>query len=182
MSAGNNTLSWFALGVRPNQERNVARILGIHDLETYLPSYRARRRWSDRVKESEHILFPGYVFCRFEPNDRLRILQSSGVRCIVSNGGQPTPVDEAEISSVRTLVSTGSKIALHPYLRIGQDVVIEHGPLSPLRGVIVRAKNSWRVVVSVEALGSSISVEVDSDMLSPDHSVSDHGILSTSLH
>jgi len=182
MSAGNNTLSWFALGVRPNQERNVARVLRIHDLETYLPSYRAHRQWSDRVKESEFILFPGYVFCRFEPNDRLRVLQSSGVRYIVGNGGRPAPIDEAEISSVRTLISMGSKIVLHPYLRIGQNVVIEHGPLSPLRGVIVRAKNSWRVVVSVEALGTSISVEIDGDLVSPDHTVSDHGILSTTLH
>lgn len=175
-------MSWFALGVRPNQERNVARVLRFLNLETYLPVYRARRRWSDRIKESEFILFPGYVFCRFEPADRLRVLQSSGVRCIVGNGGRPTPVDEAEISSVRALISTGSKILLHPYLRIGQDVVIEHGPLATLRGVIVRAKNAWRVVVSVEALGSSISVEIDSDVLSPDHSVSSHGILSASLH
>lgn|ERR1035438_2456308 len=76
---------------------------------------------------------------------------------------------------VRRLIST-------PYVRIGQNVVIELGPFVPLRGVIVRAKSLCRVVVSVGALGSSISVEVDSDLLSPDHTVSDHGILSKSLY
>ena len=113
---------------------------------------------------------PGYVFCRFGLREKLQVLQSPGVRSIVGAGKQPAPVEENEISAVRAVLSSGGAVAPWPYLRIGQSVIIEHGPLAPLRGVILRTKNSWRVVVSVEALGSSVSVELDSDQLSPDRS------------
>src|ERR1019366_4514232 len=154
MPAPNSTPGWFALTVRPNHEHAATRGLGNQGFETYLPVYRARKRWSDRVRETDAVLFPGYVFCRFGLPEKLRVLQSAGVRSIVGSGNQAAPVEEDEISAVRALLASGRAIAPWPYLRIGQNVVIEHGPLASLRGVIVRTKTSWRVVVSVEALGS----------------------------
>jgi hypothetical protein len=46
-------------------------------------------------------------------------------------------------------------------------VVIRDGQFASLRGVVVRAKDSWRVVVSVEALNCSVSIEVDADLVAP---------------
>jgi transcription antitermination factor NusG len=86
----------------------------------------------------------------------------------VSLGRNPAQVDEAEISAVRTLVSSGRPIVPWPYIHIGQKVVIAQGPLASLRGIVVRAKDSWRLVVSVEALSCSISVEVDFDGIIPE--------------
>jgi transcription antitermination factor NusG len=181
MSAPNSTSGWFALTVRPNHEHSATRGLGCQGFETYLPVYRARKRWSDRVRQTDAVLFPGYVFCRFGLREKLRVLQSPGVRSIVGAGKQPAPVEENEISAVRAVLSSGGAVAPWPYLRIGQSVIIEHGPLAPLRGVILRTKNSWRVVVSVDALGSSVSVELDSDLLSPDRSGPLHGNHPTSF-
>jgi transcription antitermination factor NusG len=121
------------------------------------------------------------VFCRFGLREKLQVLQAPGVRSIVGSGKEPVPVEEDEISAVRAVLSSGRVIAPWPYVRIGQSVMIEHGPLAPLRGVILRTKGSWRVVVSVQALGSSISVEVDGDMLSLDGNGSPHGNQATNL-
>lgn len=176
-----NTPDWFALTVRPNHEHAASRGLSNQGLETYLPVYRARKRWSDRVRESDAVLFPGYVFCRFRLREKLRVLQAPGVRSIVGSGKEPVRVEDEEISAVRAVLASGRAIAPWPYMRIGQSVIIEHGPLAPLRGVIVRTKGAWRVVVSVEALGSSVSVEVDGDMLSLDGNGSPHGNQTTSL-
>jgi len=181
MSVCNTNPGWFALTVRPNHEQAATRGLGQQGFETYLPVYRARKRWSDRVRESDAVLFPGYVFCRFGLREKLQVLQSPGVRSVVGAGKQPVLVEETEISAVRSVLSSGGAIAPWPYVHIGQSVMIEHGPLAPLRGVILRTKSSWRVVVSVEALGSSVSVELDSDMLSLDRNRSPHGN-QTSLH
>jgi len=181
MSSCSGIPDWFALTVRPNHEHTARRGLGNQGFETYLPVYRTRKRWSDRVRETDAVLFPGYVFCRFGLREKLQVLQSPGVRSIVGSGKQPAPVAEDEISAVRSVLSSGRAIAPWPYVRIGQSVIIEHGPLAPLRGVILRTKNSWRVVVSVEALGSSVSVEVDSDMLSLDGNGSRHGNYATGL-
>ena len=180
MSFG-NVPGWFALTTRPNHEHAATRGLSNQGLETYLPLYRARKRWSDRVRESEAVLFPGYVFCRFGLREKLRVLQAPGVRSIVGSGKEPVPVEEDEISAVRAVLSSDRAISPWPYVHIGQSVIIEHGPLAPLRGVILRTKGAWRVVVSVEALGSSISVEVDGDMLSLDRNGSQHGNQATSF-
>jgi transcription antitermination factor NusG len=168
MPPSNPSPCWFALTVQPNHEQAANRSLLSQGFDAYLPVYRAMRRWSDRVKQSEHVLFPGYVFCRFGAWDRLRVLQTHGVRSIVGTGKQPAAIEEDEIEALRAVIAAGRTITPWPYVRIGQNVVIQQGPLASLRGIVVRAKNSWRVVVSVDALGTSVAVEVDSEALTPE--------------
>lgn len=151
--------NWFAVTVRPNHERTTQRALSARGLESYLPLYRSRKSWSDRVKEADAPLFPGYVFCRFSYLERMQVLGAPGVRTILESA----PVDESEISSVRALVSSGRPILPWPYLRVGERVIVSEGPLESLRGIIVRIKNSWRVVVSIEALSCSVAVELDAE-------------------
>jgi transcription antitermination factor NusG len=162
--------SWFALRVRPKHERAAAISLRRRGFEEYVPLQRVRRRWSDRVKELDAVLFPGYIFCRFPGHDRLRVLNSPSVESIVGFGKTDIPVDDAEIEAVRKLVASGMPLAPWPFLRIGQNVAIESGPLAGVRGVVLRDQDSWRVVVSVEALDRSLAVVVDRDMICPESS------------
>src|SRR5271154_1407901 len=98
---------WFALQVRTRQEASVAQQLNGHGYEQFLPLYKLRKRWSDRIKEVNAPLFPGYLFCRFNPQDRLPILKMPGVIQIVGFNNGPAAVDEAEIRSIQRLVTTG---------------------------------------------------------------------------
>jgi transcription antitermination factor NusG len=157
--------SWFALRVRPTQEKTIAANLSRGGFEEYVPLQRVRRRWSDRVKVLDTPLFPGYIFCRFAYADRLRVLNSPGVESIVAFGRTEVPVEDSEIAAIRALVESGRPLAHLPFLRIGQNVVIERGPLAGIRGVVLRDESAWRVVVSVEALDRSIAVEVDREVL-----------------
>jgi transcription antitermination factor NusG len=170
-----SALSWFAIRVRPKHEKAAAVNLGRQGFEEYVPLHRVRRRWSDRVKELDAVLFPGYIFCRFPRHERLRVLNSPSVESIVGFGKTDVPVEDAEIQAVRTLVASGRPLAPWPFLRIGQSVAIENGPLAGVRGVVLRDEDSWRVVVSVEALDGSIAVEVDRDMINPESSLLLHG-------
>jgi transcriptional antiterminator NusG len=157
--------SWFALRVRPKHEKTVATHLSRLGFDEYVPLQRVRRRWSDRVKLLDAPLFPGYIFCRFGYSERLRVLNSPGVESVVGCGKTDVPVDDSEIAAVRTLVASGRPLAHLPFLRIGQNVLIERGPLAGIRGVVLRDESAWRVVVSVEALDRSIAVEVDREVL-----------------
>ncbi|MEO8098509.1 MAG: transcription termination/antitermination NusG family protein [Acidobacteriota bacterium] len=159
---------WHAITVHPKHEHLAERGLLNQGFEVYLPVHRMQRRWSDRVKTSDVVLFPGYLFCRFSHNDKLRVLTSPAVRGVVSTGRDPIPVDDTEVASVRALIATGRPVDACPYIRIGQHVCISHGPLESVRGVIVRANDNWRVVVSVEALGCSVAVEVDAHQIAPE--------------
>jgi transcriptional antiterminator NusG len=157
--------NWFALRVRPKHEKAVAGNLSNLGFDEYVPLHRVRRAWSDRVKMLDAPLFPGYIFCRFSYAERLHVLNTPGVESIVRFGKTEAPVDESEIDAVRTLAASGKPLAHLPFLRIGQNVRIERGPLAGIRGVVVRDESAWRVVVSVEALDRSIAVQIDREVL-----------------
>ena len=157
---------WYALTVKPHHERAAARALESKALETFVPLSRSRRRWSDRIQELELPLFAGYVFCRFPGTERARILSTPGVNSVVGFGNQPAGVEDAEIRALRTLVTSGLPVGPWPYLRVGERVRVEAGPLCGVEGILTQVKDAWRVVVSIELLQRSIAAEVDRDSLS----------------
>jgi transcription antitermination factor NusG len=166
---------WYALRVRSNFERAVSESLGSKGYPEFLPTYRARRRWSDRIKEIRAPLFPGYVFCRFDANNRLPILQTPGVVSIVSFAKTPTPVEESEIAAVQRIVASDALSRPWPFLNTGDRVQVIDGPLAGLEGILLEFKKSLRLVVSVTLLQRSVAVEIDGDWvrpLSPRYSVS----------
>ena len=157
---------WFAVTVRPQHEKTAAHAFRAKAIEEFLPLYCDRRRWSDRFRDVELPLFPGYVFCRIPPRARAAVLSTPGVRSIVGFGRTPAPVPEREIQSIRAMVSSGLPVAPWPFLKTGQAVLIERGPLSGLEGTLLQLKDAWRVVVSVPLLQRAVAVEVDRDVIS----------------
>lgn len=160
-------IPWFAIRVRGRREKMVAALLEQKGYESFVPLYRSCHRWSDRSKEVALPLFPGYVFCRFYLMRRLPILKTYGVLQIVGIGRNPVPVDESEISAIQRLVKTGIPAQPWPFLRVGQDVRIERGPLVGLKGKIGKLGSRHRLVVSISLLQRSVAAEIDSDWVSP---------------
>jgi transcription antitermination factor NusG len=161
MRSGNESYPWFALRVRSNYENTVATILRGKGYEGFLPLYVSRRAWSDRVKQIERPLFPGYVFCRFDVQRRLPILTTPGVVCVVGVGKRPIPIDDVEIASIQAAVRSGLPAVPWPFLRIGQQVSIERGPLRGTTGILLNFKGQHRLVLSVTLLQRSVAVELD---------------------
>jgi transcription antitermination factor NusG len=161
-SATSGVFPWFALQVRTRQEAGVSEQLSGHGYEQFLPLYKVRKRWSDRIKEVDAPLFPGYLFCRFNPHDRLPILKTPGVIQIVGFKNGPSAVDESEILAIQTLVAAGVSHQPWPFLAAGDRVRIESGPLLGLEGILTEVKRSHRLVLSVTLLQRSVAVEIDS--------------------
>lgn len=137
--------------------------------EWFLPLYKSRRRWSDRIKEVDAPLFPGYLFCRFDPHDRLPILKTPGVTQIVGYNHVPIPVDEQEITAIRRLVASGVPNFPCAYLAVGSKVRIDAGALRGLEGILIDVKGKRRLVLSITLLQRSVAVEIDSDAVSLVH-------------
>jgi len=155
-------LPWFALQVRARYELGIADHLDGKGYELFLPLYKCRKRWSDRVKEVEAPLFPGYLFCRLNPQDRLPILKTPGVIQVVGMNRTPTAVDEHEIQAIQAMVASGIPNQPWPFLATGDRVRIESGPLTGLEGILVEFKGNHRLVLSVTLLQRSVAVEIDS--------------------
>ena len=159
--------SWYALHIRPRFEKHVQMHLEYKGYEVFLPATVSKRRWSDRIKSLSLPLFPGYIFCKFDVNARLPILVTPGVNYVVGVGRCPVPVDPDELAAVHQIVRSGAGIQPWPYLKCGETVRIESGPLEGLTGIIVREKGCDRLVVSVTLLMRSVSVEIERASVKP---------------
>jgi transcription antitermination factor NusG len=160
------THPWYGLRTKSKFEKVTATSLAYKGYQSYLPCYRHRRRWSDRVTETDSPLFPGYVFCRFDAMQRLPILITPGVVSVVGVGRQPLSIPDNEIDAIETIVKSGVYAEPWPYLPEGQRIRIEKGSLSGLEGVVImKKKDEWRLVVSVTLLQRSVAVELDREWI-----------------
>ncbi len=161
-----HNLPWFALRVATRYECRVSEQLALRQFEPFLPLRRVRRRWSDRIQTLEVPLFPGYLFSRFDPLVKVHVLNVPGVAQIVGLGNTPAPVSEAEIEAIKVLIASRLEAVPHPYLRAGQTVRIERGPLAGVEGRVLRAETGrFRIVVSVSLLQRSVATEIDRDWI-----------------
>ncbi len=157
---------WFALRIKSRFEKTTSTILRSKGFEDFSPLYRSRRHWSDRVKDVDLPLFPGYLFCRFNPLDPFPILNTPGVLSVVGIGKVPQPVDEHEIEQIQSVLASGMLTQPCPFLAVGQKVRISSGSLVGL-DALVNIKNSFRLVVSVTLMQRSVAVEIDRESVEP---------------
>jgi len=156
-----NDKQWYVLYVKPRHEKCIAAILKGKGYEELLPLY-ARRT---RSRISELPLFPGYVFCRFDPSYRLPVLTVPGVFSIVGSASNPTPVQETEIEALQRVIHHGWPREPWPALPSGAIVTVSRGPMQGIQGIVMKHKNVTRVIISVTLLQRSIAVEVDREWL-----------------
>jgi transcription antitermination factor NusG len=158
---------WFALQTRMRYEEFVAKQLRGRGFEPFVPMYTSWRRWSDRTKEVSSPLFPGYVFCRFNPLNRLPILTAAGVIQVVGTGRNPTPIEDDEIAAIRRADCASLPKQPWPYLEIGEKVKVVFGPLAGLEGILTDHKGFHRLILSVSLLQRSVAVTLDRTWVLP---------------
>jgi transcription antitermination factor NusG len=161
--------SWYALYVRSRREKNVQALLEAKQHEVFLPLFNRRHKWADRWKMVSLPLFPGYVFCRFEPERRPCVLATSGIIDVVRLGSEPAPIGPSEMLAIQRIAS--SRLLTEPYAGLikGCKVSMRGGPLSGVTGTLLEVQKRYRLVVSIELLGRSVLVEIDRDWAVPAH-------------
>jgi transcription antitermination factor NusG len=149
-------------------EKRVAQYFSQRQIEFYLPLYRAERKWSDGSRVTLDLpLFPSYIFVHIPRNERVRVLDVPGALAVVGGtGGQPAPLPDAAIDALRTGLQLRSAEP-HPLLTVGQRARIRSGALAGMEGVVVRKKNGFRVILTLEHIMQSIAVEVDREDIEP---------------
>jgi transcription antitermination factor NusG len=152
---------WYAAYTHARHEKKVAQQLQERGIEHFLPVYHSVRCWKDRRKELDMVLFPGYVFTRIDVADKLRVLQLPGVVRFVSFNGQPTALAGDDLAALRNALQQGMRAEHHPYLTAGRRVKVVRGPLTGARGILLRLKTNCRIVISIDAIMRSVSVEID---------------------
>ena len=167
-AARTDSSAWYAIRVRSKFESVASEVFEAKGYQSFLPVYRSKRKWSDRVKELDLPLFPGYLFCRFDVQDRLLpILTTPGVVAIVGVGKTPAAVEDQEIEAIRAILRSGLAAQPWPFINVGTRVYIEGGPLTGLEGIVTNTDKVYRLVVSVGLLQRCVAVEIDRDWVRP---------------
>ena len=153
--------SWYALQVTCRKELSVAAQIEGRGVECFLPTYTSLRKWSDRTKQIQQALFPGYLFSRFAYENRQQVVTAPGVLQVVGNGKVAIPVPDSEIEALQMAMRSEVASEPWPYLRAGERVKVNCGRLSGLEGILINFKGNHRVVLSVTLLQRSLALEVD---------------------
>ena len=159
---------WFAVYTISRHEKRVAHHLTQREIEFYLPLYKSERKWSDGSRVTLDLpLFPGYLFVRIKRTERVRVLDVPGALAVVGGTGrEPVALPDEAIEALRDGLHL-RRVEPHPLLTMGQRARIRSGALAGMEGVVVRMKNSFRVVLTLEHIQRSIAVEVDGNDLEP---------------
>lgn len=153
---------WYALSTRSRHEKLAYEELNRRGIYAFLPLRRITRRWSDRMRIIEEPLFRGYLFVHASLSDRWEILGARGiVRFVGPSAARPFSIPEKEINAVRLFIENDLSVDPYPYLKEGERVYVRSGPCRGVEGFIIRKGHHSRLIVSVDLLSRSVSVEVD---------------------
>jgi transcription antitermination factor NusG len=155
---------WYAVHVRSRHEFQVTDRLNMKGMETFLPSVERLRKWKDRKKLIEFPLFPGYIFVHTtkESKNLLSVLKVKGVvRMLSTIPGEPDPIPDDQILSLKTLVDNKEDLDPYPYLSEGQRVTIIKGPLAGVEGILVEKLDKHILVLSVDVLRQGVALTIN---------------------
>lgn len=165
MEKTQNNKQWVAVYTKPRHEKTVEAELIKKGFEVYLPMLKERRKWSDRKKWVEFPMFKSYLFVKTEIKNSLFVLQTVGVVTIVKFCGEVAIVQDSVIDGIRLLIEGGYKPESTDYFIKGDPVEVKNGPLKGLIGEVIRVDDQDKLVLRVDAIQHSISVQIDRGFL-----------------
>jgi transcription antitermination factor NusG len=167
--AGLATPCWYAVRTRSRHEKKIASELRDKGVGHFLPLQTQVHRWSDRNKQVQVPLFPGYLFVRTVPlpEARVSVLRTPGVVGFVGDQGKGTPIPDKQIEDIQTILEQNIQFSLHPFLNINQRVRIRGGCLDGVEGVLVGMNSDLSLVVSVDLIKRSMAIRVSGYDVAP---------------
>ena len=149
---------WYVLHVKPRTEKKVMGHMRHYGFFAHLPTYTKITKVQRRKVRHELPLFPGYVFTKLWPDERLVILKTNlVVRTILVERPRTMIHQLRQISRASRAV---------PNLRpaqmcdVGDYVRVTSGPLYGTEGYVVRHGREMTLCLNIEILGVSAEVSV----------------------
>ena len=161
MDSQQDNKKWIAVYTKPRHEKTVEKELQKKGFEVYLPLLKQRRKWSDRKKWLEFPLFRSYIFVKTEIKNALFVLQTLGVVKVVKFGGEVAVIQNDSIQAIKLMIEGGYSPEATDYFVKGDPVEVKDGPLKGLVGEVIRVDNHDRLLVRVDAIQHSVSVQIN---------------------
>lgn len=167
LNGSGTSKNWFAVFTTPRHEKRVEEHFRAREIESFLPLCQIQRQWKDGSKGIVQLpLFSNYIFVRIGCGGRIPVLAIPGVISIVGGGRESSILPDSYIHFLQEGLRQG-KIEPHPYLMSGTRVRIRSGVMAGMEGILLRKKNDFRVVLTLQMIMKSVKVEVEMDEIEP---------------
>lgn len=154
---------WWVAHTKSRNEKALAHDLIGRNISYFLPMSWKVRRKSRRTIKSLLPLFSGYLFFCGDENQRTELLRTDRVANLLEVKDQEKLLNE--LVQIERVLHTGVPLVPHKYIQVGQKCRVIAGPLMGLQGIVVKTKGEMRLVLQVDMLGQSASVEIDIDLI-----------------
>lgn len=164
------TKKWYAVYTKPRWEKKVDRLLKERKIESWCPTQKLERKWTDRKKIIEDPLFRSYVFVYIDIVNKVDVLSVDGVLNFVHYEKKPAVIKDDEILLIKKYLNEEeAKISIISAegFKENMKVTVNHGVFMDKSGIVVKG-NRKKVYVLLESLGQVMMVEFKAEHLSLD--------------
>jgi transcription antitermination factor NusG len=153
--------NWYVLQTRSRFEKKCSELLTKSGVEVFLPLRVVHKQWSDRIKKVEELLFPGYIFVKYDESNRYKILNTQGVCRFVSFDGKYAKVHPKHIDFIMQILTSDNTFeVLNTELIIGEKVLITSGPFKGIEAKLIDQNGKGKILLEVEAIGQGVILEI----------------------
>jgi transcription antitermination factor NusG len=155
---------WFVIWAESRAEKKVEKRMAALGLSPWLPLVKERHRWSDRWREVECPLFPGYLFARATNADWPQILRTPGVLTVVKERGKPALLADTFVNSLRDAIEregAAPEAVEEPVdYAPGDEVIVQEGVLRGVRGIVRERRSRRQLVLWVAEIGRGVAFTI----------------------
>lgn len=155
---------WFAVYTLPRLEKTVhIRIMDL-GVESFLPTRKVIKKWSDRTKEIHEPIFPNYVFVKISLQRRFELYKIPGLVKFISFEGQPAQITDKVIECIKNIVSSNCNITCESYSgKIEDKVLVKTGQFAGFEGIVSKHNGRSRLIIQIEALKQLVVVDIPAE-------------------
>ena len=151
-------MKWFAIKTKAKNEFKARDFFSSFDIESYVPFFKTKRVWSDRIKKINSPAMPGYAFFKLNKLDYNLINLNPYTKSVVRGiNGMPAVITENEISVLKNYlngVGTNDKFF---NCDVGEKVKIISGPMIYKNGVVEKINNKT-VTITLKSLNIKVVI------------------------
>ena len=153
--------SWYVLHVKPRTEKKVMLYLARYGCFRYLPLLVKIRKVQRRKVRSEVPVFPGYVFTRLSPEERVEMLKTNLLVGTIFVTRPREMIHQLRQIEHATKVAPNMR-RVNPF-KAGDYVRVTLGPMRGMQGYVKRDGPNATICRNVEILGAAVELSISPD-------------------
>ena len=151
-------MKWFAIKTKAKNEFKARDFFSSFDVESYVPFFKTKRVWSDRIKKINSPAMPGYAFFKLNKLDYNLINLNPYTKSVVKDtNGMPAVITENEISVLKNYLNGVRSNDKFFNYDVGEKVKIISGPMIYKNGVVEKINNKT-VTITLKSLNIKVVI------------------------